>query len=102
MSWYEETYEDVCNNLQSIFDLSYEGRRTSYASELPILPDQPKRERDLEYKRKVLGLVIESRNALKMAEEEYLASGDYARNMMMINRLRLYIGWCMCVLVANY
>ena len=55
MSGSEETFEDVSDNLQSIFDLSYEGRRTSYASELSILSDQPNRERDLEYKRKVLG-----------------------------------------------
>ena len=108
MSESEETFKECCDKLVIIFDLDLDldpsnyQRMTSYASELPMLPDQPNRKRDLEFKKKVLVLVHEYDNASEKAYQEYLRSGDYSRNMMMMNRLRLYIGWCMCVLVSKF
>ena len=110
MSGSEETFKECCDKLAIIFDLDLDldldpsnyQRMTSYASELTMLPYQPNRKRDLEFKKKVLELVDEYDNASEKAYQEYLRSGDYSRNMMMMNRLRLYIGWCMCVLVSKY
>mgnify|MGYP001184265056 CR=1 FL=1 len=106
MNGSEETFEECCDNLPGIFDLDLDPsnyqRMTSYASEIPMLLDKPNRKRDLKYKRKVLGLVDEYYNAAKKAYQEYLRSGDYARNMTMMNRLRLYVGWYMCVIEAKY
>lgn len=106
MNGSEETFEECCDQLPGIFDFDFDPsnyqRMTSYASDIPMLLDNPIRKRDLEYKKKVLGLIDEYDNAAQKVYQEYLKSGDYARNKMMMNRLRLYVRWYMCVIEGKY